>query len=337
MEQGNAGTDFWYGETRRAGVRALSEEERKKLLWERVTFRVIAVIGGVALPVLFLFSLVAVLAMTDRTPGTQGMEGAGRYAPLLTILPTALLVVFVNYLGRKSTGLKKDLAGGYVNRYAIGGDQIEVLPFSHRVLTANGRPRAWFRAPRDQEELAAPPGEPAEAPQPAGGGSGASPMPAVTVRALTDAERDELRRLARKQSLGVVPGALLANVWLWSVLVYALRSQGLARMDLRFLFVGLLAVVALLVLIGGVVQFVQLREDLKDGRLLPLHVNGVVEERLAVSQTPWTVNGQPAQWRRRPKEEGRVYAERVGAGLARANQPPTRAEKSSFRQPPDAS
>ncbi len=302
------------------GRDALDAAERQAL--RRDAMRRLTV-GLVCYPlgVLFLVAGIAALAVLPN-PALESPLLFGSTAAILFLLTGWLLLVGDDGV-RRSKQLRDDLRAGVRLRFAgvlseplpeeptlemlqacgllqIGPPQtIDVLPGSKRILRVNGRrPAGWLTA-----ECPATVAQPASARIIAQWLDPVDPYdPEVRGgrRELTEEEKGELRRTLRRAWQRPLPLALLLTAWMVGTVALCRHTggwpDGLAGGVL-------LALLSLTLYVDGYVlhclhRALRLRRDLAQGTVTMISAAEQLTEWLSGSHLPWTINGQPAAWRK---------------------------------------
>jgi|GEM_PF-4526453 hypothetical protein len=298
MNQEQAGTDYWYQTERRAGTRLLSDSERQHLLTERIWFRIISVFLALILPFLFFGFLAVGAFFLEPTNSDSGLHIV---ILLGGIVLSALTVMGLKFFNPNSTALKKDLEKGFVNQYRLNGIAWEILPVSNRILTMDDTFQTWFRAPFSQNEYAVAPDSTVptiEESTP----NHVEPTLLETERSLTEAERTELKKLARNVWLPRLPFPLFLNLWFWPFFIALARNNALDQLPFQLLAVGISGIACTGWAIAGFSLSRKLLKDMDSGRVERTIQNGSLKEYLPFSQQPWTTDGTPAPWRGNPDD-----------------------------------
>lgn len=312
MKKALIGTNEWYAGVPFQGTRELTLEERyelqsqqRRLFWTGCLALLLAPFA--------LVGLLLVLTFAEFLPLATWIQVLFMFA--LLILTVGLLLT-----GRAkyaySRKLKADLRAGYLKKYTTLQEnnepyELEVLPPSNRLWRVNeemvydwiSHTPVWVAEVPEIAHVAAEWVSPAEnAPQ---------DEPHFNWRALSEAEKLEISRLANKLVLKLLPITLFFTAWLLLLAFTAFRSGGVPADIISFLVLIVITLAINWQFIIRCLQASRLRRDRDAGQVVILRWLRQEEDAEANREstlTPpvevlprtrfvWTEDGKPAAWR----------------------------------------
>lgn len=316
----------------------LSKDERTAISRERVRLQTFGCLLTPIFPIVFLVGL-AMLAGGDLTGRSGILMGVSLLAfLLLSVAPLAI----ANTCFKRAKAAKQDLQAGQRRRFAgvithamttndvifklvanghlsmqDSTQSVDILASGH-LWRANDRPvRGWSfvtisetTAVPEIAHIAAnwldPVAETPDGPINAG------------KRELTNDEKEELRQQARRKWQSTLLPAILSTAWCTPLLIYGIRQQQFPR-GFFFLLLVAATVLADIALVKGIRTAIRIRRDAAVGLALimqgpigprsrsqaPNDGNEHTIELLPAAKLVWTVDGEPADWRKRVVKEQR--------------------------------